>query len=407
MTIDASPRATPQPVSAPPGPFRVALVNATTTTQLGGVETFVWELAERLAAAGDSVTIWGGQGPVRRTLPGVTVITRPFLARAGWRRLPLLDRQYGLTKLLERLSVGVTSLPGLARGRYEIVHIHKPFDLPLGALLRQVSGARLIFGCHGKDFWPGDRLFTRWIDAAVSCSAYNAGQIAERYGLWPEVIYNGIDVERFRPGPVDPALRATWSPDGAPILLWVSRLVRWKGAEYAIQALARLNHRPAPRLVLVGDGPYRADLERLTSQLGLGERVLFAGSRPAEAMPGLYRAADLVLGTSFLNETFSIVLCEAMASGRPVIASDFGGFREVVADGLTGRLVPAQEPVALANAIDAALADPARLAVWGAAGRRRVEQLFAWPVVVDHVRAVYARALAQARGVQPGAGHGR
>ena len=397
MLTETPPSARPTPADGPPavGPFRVALVNVTTTTQLGGVETFVWELAEWLAAAGDAVTIWGGAGAVRRDLPGVRVVPRPYLPRAALRRLPLLSRQYGLTKLLERLSAGVTALPGLARGRYDVVHIQKPFDLPLGALLRRLTGARLIFGCHGKDFFPGDRLFTRWVDAAVSCSAFNADQVEARYGLRPEVIYNGIDTERFQPGPPDPALRAAWSPDGAPVLLQAGRQVRWKGAEYAVAALPRLRHQPAPRLVLVGDGEYRPALVALAARLGVAGRVIFAGALPAERMPAVYRSADLVLGTSFVNETFSIAACEAMACGRPVVASAFGGFREVVADGETGRLVPPQAPDALAAALDAALADPARLAAWGAAGRARVERRFAWPVVAAHVRQVYARALAR------------
>jgi glycosyltransferase involved in cell wall biosynthesis len=369
----------------------VALVNVTTTTQMGGVESFVWELAAQLAAAGDAVTIWGGDGPIRRATANVRIVTHPYLSRAAWRRIPLLRRQYGLTKLLERLTVGTTSLPALAQGGFDIVHIQKPFDLPLGAAVRQLSGARLVFGCHGKDFFPGDRHFTRWVDTAVSCSAYNADQVEARYGLRPEVIYNGIDVERFTPRPADPTLRQAWAPGGEPVLLWAGRMVRWKGAEYAIRALALLRSEPAPRLVLVGDGDYRPVLEQLADDLGLRERVTFAGQVAAEQMPAVYASADLVLGTSFVNETFSITSCEAMACGRPVIASAFGGYCEVVADGSTGRLVPPQEPAALATAIDGALGDPARRAAWGVAGRIRVERLFAWPVVAAHVREIYGR----------------
>ena len=80
---------------------------------------------------------------------------------------------------------------------------------------------------------------------------------------------------------------------------------------------------------------------------------------------------------------------------RALEAESIHIFREVVADGETGRLVAPQEPAALAAAIDDLLADPARLAAWGAAGRARVERLFAWPVVAAHVREVYARALAK------------
>jgi glycosyltransferase involved in cell wall biosynthesis len=126
----------------------------------------------------------------------------------------------------------------------------------------------------------------------------------------------------------------------------------------------------------------------------VADRVVFAGGLPAERMPAAYASSDLMLGTSFVNETFSIALCEGMACARPVVASAFGGFREVVADGETGRLVPPQSSEALTEAIDDLLGDPVRRVAWGAAGRARVERLFAWPVVAAHVRAIYARVLA-------------
>ncbi|PZR98495.1 MAG: hypothetical protein DLM69_08605, partial [Candidatus Chloroheliales bacterium] len=144
--------------------LKIALYNLTTTTKLGGVETFVWELGRELAARGHDVTIIGGRGPIRHNYAGVKVKTHRFISREAWRRIPLLGRQYGLTKLLERLSFAIFALPGLIRRRYDIIHIQKPYDLPAGALTRWLSRARLVFGCHGKDFWPGDRFFTRFVD---------------------------------------------------------------------------------------------------------------------------------------------------------------------------------------------------------------------------------------------------
>jgi glycosyltransferase involved in cell wall biosynthesis len=169
--------------------------------------------------------------------------------------------------------------------------------------------------------------------------------------------------------------------------------VRWKGAEYAIAALAQLRADPAPVLVLAGDGPYRADLERRARDLGVADRVVFLGAWPHEAMLDLYPAVDLVLGTSFVNETFGISLCEALACERPVIASDFGGFREVVRHDETGLLVPPQDPSALADAVDALLADPARRRTLALAGRQDVVARFSWPAVVERVLAAYTVAM--------------
>src|SRR3712207_3058174 len=110
-------------------------------------------------------------------------------------------------------------------------------------------------------------------------------------------------------------------------------------------------------------------------------------------MPDLYACSDLVLGTSFVNETFGISLCEALACERPVIASDFGGFREVVRHGETGLLVPPEDSSALAAAIDSLLADPARRHALARAGRQDVVARFSWPAVVERVIAAYTAAL--------------
>jgi glycosyltransferase involved in cell wall biosynthesis len=356
-----------------------------------------------LAAAGHAVDVIGGAGDGGLTGspgPGVRVRRAPFIRREWLRRLPLLDRLYGPTKLIERLTFGLTTLPMLLRGNYDILHIQKPFDLPVGALVRRLtrSRTRLVFGCHGRDFFAGDRRWTGAVDVTVSCSATNAAEVADHYGLAPRVIYNGIDLERFVPrAPDDPAvaaLRARLTGDIArPVLLQASRMVRWKGAEYAIEALALLRADPAPVLVLAGDGPYRPDLERLAAARGVADRVVFLGDFPHEAMPDLFPAVDLVLGTSFVNETFGISLCEALACECPVVASDFGGFREVVRHGETGLLVPPRDPAALAAAIDVLLADPARRVAFGRAGRLDIAARFSWPAVVERVLAAYGEAL--------------
>lgn len=377
-------------------PPRVALFNVTSTTKLGGVETFVWDLARQLVLAGLQVDLIGGRGPIHLEAPGVHVIRAPYIAREGWRRLPLLARQYGATKLLERLSFGFASFATLLRGHYDLLHIQKPFDLPVAAAVRRATSGRtrVVFGCHGRDFFPGDALFTGSVDATVACSATNAAEVAARYGLQPEVIYNGIDLERFTPRPPNAALRESIVADAdRPLLLVAGRLVRWKGFEYAIEALRHLTDEPAPVLAIVGDGPYRKALAALANRAGVRDRVAFLGQRDYAEMPSLYAVADIVLGTSFVNETFGISLCEALAAQRPVIASDFGGFREIIRPGETGLLVPPQDPRALAAAIATLLRKPALRARLGQAGRRDIADRFAWPAVVQRVLAAYQAAL--------------
>ncbi|HEX8231052.1 MAG TPA: glycosyltransferase family 4 protein [Chloroflexia bacterium] len=373
--------------------MKIALYNLTTTTRWGGVETFVWEVAAQMASRGHKVTIFGGRGSgERRRIPGVRVRLFPYIDRDAWRKLPLMSRQYGLTKLLERLSMAPFALPALFGGRFDIVHIQKPYDLPVGALAR-LSGAKLLFGCHGKDFWPGDKLFVRFAGGSVSASHFNAEQVQARYGIDPVVVYNGVDLERFTPeGPNDAQVLAAYgltrSTTEAPAILYAGRLVRWKGVEYLIKAMTEIVPENTV-LWIAGEGEYGPVLQKMAAELGVDDRVRFLGRLGQDELAALYRNCAMLVATSFVNETFGMALCEAMACGTPVVASDFGGFREVVVEGETGFRVSPQDPRDLAVKITALLASPQLRDRMGQAGRRRVLDMFSWKAVADRLEEVY------------------
>ncbi|ACL23799.1 glycosyltransferase family 4 protein [Chloroflexus aggregans] len=365
--------------------MRIALYNLTTTTKIGGVESFVWDLARELVKRGHAVDILGGVG-TRRETTGARVFTFPFISRRFWQALPPLRRAYAEAKLLERLTMAIAALPTLVRGNYQIIHLQKPYDLLPALLARRLSGAKVILGCHGEDFYRGDRWLARHVDAAVSCSRFNAQTIAGRYGFTPEVVFNGIDTSLFRPQPPDPTRRTRWGlPTDRPLLLFVGRLQPWKGVETAIRALSYIPH---THLIIAGDGEDRERLATIATELGLHERVTFLGSVPRQQLPDLYAAVDILVATSYASETFGIGPVEAQACGLPVVASRFGGFPEVVADGHTGLLVPPRDPPALAEAINTLLRDPDRRAAMAAAAPAWAAQ-FAWPAVVDRIEAVY------------------
>ena len=362
--------------------MRIALYNLTTTTRFGGVESFVWDLGRELARRGHAVTIIGGVGKRRELAPGVRVLMFPFLDRYRFQALPLLRRAYAEAKLLERLSLAIAALPELIAGGYDIIHIQKPYDLGPALLARRFGGARVVLGCHGEDFYPGDTLLASRVDAAVSCSRFNARTVAARYGFEPTVVFNGIDTSLFRPTTPDSDIVRT---DGTPLLLWVGRLQPWKGVDVALRALREI---PQAYLMIVGDGETRADLERLAQELGLAERVRFLGALPRERLPSIYAAADLLLATSFASETFGIGLVEAQACGLPVVASRFGGFPEVIDEGRTGLLVPPRDPAALAAAVRSLIDDPERRRAMADAAPGWAAQ-FSWSAVVDRIEAVY------------------
>lgn len=372
--------------------MKIALYNLTTTTKYGGVESFVWDLARELAGRNHEITIIGGIGSRREPVPGVRVRTFPFISRDLIQAVPPLRRAYAEAKLLERLSMAVSALPHLIAAHYDIIHLQKPYDLAPALLAGRLSGAKVILGCHGEDFYRGDRMLARRVDGAVSCSQFNAQTVAARYGFIPQVVFNGIDTNLFRPVPADPRIQALRGNDPAtPLLLWVGRFQPWKGVDIAIRALLQI---PRALLVIAGDGQERSNLEQLVAANGLSERVHFLGSVARAQLPAIYAASDLLLATSFASETFGIGPVEAQACGLPVVASRFGGFPEVIDEGQTGLLYPPRDHHALAEAVNSLLNDPKRRMAMAAAAPGWAAQ-FAWPAVADRVEAAYRRATEQ------------
>jgi glycosyltransferase involved in cell wall biosynthesis len=255
------------------------------------------------------------------------------------------------------------------------------------------QGARVVYHGHGRDFYPADRFFVRSIDGMLSCSRYNAGEVAVRYGGQPAVVYNGFDPRHFSPRPPDPTLREKLVRPDERVILIAGRMQPWKGVQYAIEALPLVAPNVPVRLLIGGDGDFRSDLERLTRRLGLGERVSFLGTIPHSDLPAYFALADVVVGASFASETFGMVLCEALGCARPVIASDWEGYREVVIPDETGMVVPARHPAALAMAIDRMLADPEGAQALAERGRRHVLQQFTWDAVADRVEQLYDQVL--------------
>ena len=148
------------------------------------------------------------------------------------------------------------------------------------------------------------------------------------------------------------------------------------------------------RWVLVGDGPYRAQLERDVISAGLAAHVRLAGHVDTPDLHGWYEAATLFVHPT-LYEGSSIVTLEAMAHRRAVVASRAGGLPDKVIPGVTGWLVPPGNVEALAATIGKALADPARLATMGIAGRTLVDREFSWRAATDRLLNVYAELLAR------------
>jgi glycosyltransferase involved in cell wall biosynthesis len=206
-----------------------------------------------------------------------------------------------------------------------------------------------------------------------------------------EVVYSGMKIDQFNDGPSKVRAMHGLAADDV-VIGAVSRLAPLKGHAELLQALKPLQERdPKVRLLLVGDGELRPDVERAA-----GTRAVFAGMVAPDRIPEYLRAMDIVVHPSF-REGLPRAVVQALLCGRPVIAVDCDGAREVVIEGETGSLVPPGSVPELTRALERMLARPDRGRALGQEGRRRFAGRFDHRVMVDHLAALYEAAMAARR----------
>jgi glycosyltransferase involved in cell wall biosynthesis len=239
----------------------------------------------------------------------------------------------------------------------------------------------------------GRRLFNRWTvplaTHVVAVSERVASYAAREFRIPGDrltTIVNGVDLDRFRPA-------ARTRDPRAPVLGCTARLGAENDHATLIHAFARLGRQwPDAQLLLVGRGAEEAALRALADSLGVEGRVCFAGEQ-ADVAPWLARMDVYVQAARLAGISNSIL--EAMATGLPVVATDVGGTSEAVVHGETGLLVPVGDPAALADALGALLANPARAEAFGHAGRARAEAHFGEKLILDRVEALLDRLVTQ------------
>ncbi|MCG6553935.1 MAG: glycosyltransferase family 4 protein [Candidatus Magnetominusculus sp. LBB02] len=357
--------------------MKIALYNLTTTTKAGGIESFTLGIAAALAKRGHTVHIHGGRGGLTDTPSGVTVFTYPYLDRT---HVPNFGSRF--RKLIERLSLGVFALIPLIRGKYDIIYIHKPYDLPVALLASAISGAKAVFNSHGTEFYPGYRWMVKRLYRFFSCSRYNALDVERKVSVRPVVLYNGIDTERFRPVVRSEELLKRHSLKDERVLISICRLVGWKGLQYAIAAIAKIDKSMKVKYLIGGEGPYEDTLRRLAADLRVSDRVEFLGRLSNDEIPAYYSIAHAALYPSVADETFGISIAEAMSCGVPVIAANVGGIPEVIADD-TGILVAPKDDIAISKAINALFMDEELRKTLGGRAQSRIVSNFNWDVIAE------------------------
>ncbi|MBD8531327.1 MULTISPECIES: TIGR03088 family PEP-CTERM/XrtA system glycosyltransferase [unclassified Massilia] len=227
---------------------------------------------------------------------------------------------------------------------------------------------------------PVSADLARWLDTTVRLPRRKV-----------DTIINGVDTDRFHAGaPLDPAA-ASWRANGAFVIGAVGRLQDVKNHAGLIDAFVRLRARVPDqqlRLVLVGDGPLRAQLEAQAAASGAGADIVFAG---AHANVAALLGGFSLFALPSIAEGTPVTLLEAMASELPVVASAVGGIPEVVTHGVNGTLVPAGDPEALAQALAAYVRDPQRAAAHGRSARARIEQHYSMAAMLAAYLGLYDR----------------
>lgn len=272
----------------------------------------------------------------------------------------------------------------------------------VGALARvpvKISSHRDLGGFDGKwitrlNHWTDRRL----IDCVtVNCAAVREA-LVKRAGLAPEaiaVLYNGVDLEKIDRANRREAKRTELGlqPEDLAVAL-IANFHPAKGHRYLIEAFNRLAPRfPNARLLLCGycnDAALRNSLQQLVVAAGTEKQVWFLGSR--QDIPEIVHAIDLLVAPS-LSEGFSNSILEALAAGRPVIASRVGGNLEQIIDGLNGYLVPPAESIGLANALEKLLSSPEKLRHMGEAAKARVRQQFSAEKMAEAHQQLYGKLL--------------
>ncbi|GAB3114132.1 glycosyltransferase family 4 protein [Streptomyces calidiresistens] len=282
---------------------------------------------------------------------------------------------------------------------------------PLGLMapaLRRAGARRLVATTHGHEAgWarlPAARTLLRRIgdstDTMTYLGEYTRSRIAR--ALDPAAAARmthlppGVDEKLFHAGSGGTELRAELGLTDRPVVVCVSRLVPRKGQDTLIRAMPRiLRAHPDTVLLIVGDGPYRADLERLAERHGVTAAVRFTGAVPASELPAHHGVGDVFAMPCRTRrggldvEGLGIVYLEASATGVPVVSGDSGGAPDAVLDGETGWIVRAGAPDAArttADRIVALLDDPALRRRMGERGRAWVEERWRWDLIAERLR---------------------
>ncbi len=377
--------------------MKIALVSPYDLAVPGGVNTHIRHLAVNFTGMGHEVRIIGPSSDENPpTEPGVVVIGKP-------RGIPASGSVARIT-LSFRLSGRVKEV--LAEERFDVVHVHEPLMPFLPIQFLRFSDSVNVGTFHAAKE-GGNRLYSytrsllrrfyRKLDGKIAVSPAAKMLVSRYFAGYYNIIPNGVELSRFT-GQPDPLPQFQ---DDKLNILFVGRMEKRKGLAYLLRAYPMLKREmPQTRLIIVGDGRLREGYERYVRKSEL-EDVVFAGTVSDDELPRYYHSADVCCFPATGNESQGYVLLEAMASSKPVVASNIEGYASVVTQGVEGLLTLPKDSDAIALSLVHLLADENLRRVMGTNARLSAEQ-YSWDRIARKVLSYYERLLYERRLPQTG-----
>jgi phosphatidylinositol alpha-mannosyltransferase len=377
-------------------PFKIALVSGYDYAVSGGVNDHIASLGAQLRSWDHDVRIVAPCSDVEQVdEEGFVPMGRPVPIPSGGS--------------VARVSLSMWLKPRirdlLRREQFDVVHLHEPFAGLVTAFMISQSRSLNVATFHsykGGHFYGigGTKLampYFRKLHGLIAVSTVARNYIRSYFPGEYEIIPNGIRVEDFSDG-VEPFPHLR---DGMVNILFLGRLEKRKGLRYLLEAYSRLKWEwPNLRLIVVGGGDPDPESHRIMSERNLQD-VVFTGAVSNEDRARYYKSADIYCSPATGNESFGIVLLEAMAAGAPIVASSIEGYAGVVTHGVDGLLVPPKDGAALAAAIEHLLADPGFRERLAENASRTVDE-YRWERVARRVIDHYAASMERAEPVRVG-----
>ena len=371
--------------------MKIALVSPYDFAYPGGVANHVSALERYLTRMGHQVKVIAPASKAMASFNG------RFIPVGKPRPIPVSGSIARIT-VSPLLSSRINEI--LIQERFDIIHLHEPLMPMLCTTMLRLSNTATVGTFHAYDGSPayqiatplGKLLLEKWfrkLNGRIAVSPPARDFVGKYFSGEFTIIPNGIELDHFHPG-VSPIEKYC---DNKLNILFVGRLEKRKGLNYLLKAYQQVKQEiPDSRLIVVGPGiRLRNKYEKYVRENGLKD-VEFVGHVSYDELPGYYQTADVFCSPATGRESFGIVLLEAMALGKPIVASKIDGYASVISHGSEGALVPPADDKALARALIALLADKSLRQQMGSRGRLTAIK-YSWEQIAQRVSSCYEECL--------------